>query len=56
MEEAEIKPDDWVYVFDQFRGRVVRIRHIFDVTYYDVEVGGVIIPYVRDEITLIEKE
>lgn len=49
--ESDIKPDQWVYVNDQFRGRVVRIRHVFDITYFDIEVGGVIIPYTRDEIT-----
>lgn len=54
MDEA-IKEEQWVYVHNQFRGKVVRIRHIFDVTYYDVEIEGVITDYTIDQVTPIKE-
>lgn len=49
--EPEITPDQWVYVHNQFRGRVVRTRKLRGIKWYDVEVGGVVLPYERHEIT-----
>lgn len=48
--ESDIKPDQWVYVNEQFRGRVVRIRPLNGIRYFDVEIGGVVLPYTREEI------
>lgn len=48
--EKEIGIDTWVYVHNQFRGKVVRIRKLCGIKWYDVEVGGVVLPYERHEI------
>lgn len=47
---SKILPDQWVLVHRQFRGRVVRIRKHEGTTYFDVEIGGVVLPYTRNEI------
>lgn len=49
--ETDITADQWVLVHEQFRGRVVRIRHLNGVKWFDVEIGGVVLPYPRDQIT-----
>jgi len=46
----KILPDQWVLVHGQFRGRVVRIRKHEGVKYFDVEIGGVVLPYTIDQI------
>lgn len=49
--QNDIKPDQWIYVHGQFRGRVVRIRKHEGVKYFDVEIAGVVLPYTIDQIT-----
>lgn len=47
----DIKPGQWIYVYGQFKGRVVRIRRYEGTKYFDVEIGGVVLPYTIDQIT-----
>lgn len=50
MDEKEIKVGDWVYV-GLFQGKVVRIREFKGDTWVDIEMGGVIEPYLIKDIT-----
>lgn len=49
----EIAVGDWVYV-GQFRGRVVRLREFQGNTWVDVEISGVINPYLMSQIDTVE--
>lgn len=49
----EIAVGDWVYV-GLFKGRVVRLREFQGNTWVDVEIRGVINPYLMSQIDTVE--
>ena len=47
--QKTIQAGDWVYV-GLFRGKVTRIRDFKGQTWVDVEIGGVVNPYLIEDI------
>jgi len=53
VKRENVEVGDWVYV-GLFRGRVVRLREFQGDTWVDVEISGVINPYMLCQVDLVE--